>query len=200
MSQVLELARVLGIDLNPYQSLTAYARHIRLLGSVEPVSGATLLTEHSRVIASCLRCLESAILDNRQTRLAQSQRIAHCLSRLAKLELPPNDVDELLENLEEYRIASVVSLLQDEDVRLPQSVEAHAREFDSKRNALVGFYLGARKRATQMGLHTAQQMVTRRLDRAVLICLGYYVDAIVDVLNAESLRCVVIHPKFRLPS
>jgi hypothetical protein len=179
--QLLELCRVLVIDLAPYPNFVRYVEQLQLFECL-PVGEAEAPRTHVAVIEGALAQVEAAVFDSTEIRaIADSQRALHRLASLARLQLTPDGVREVVGNLEAHGLSAIVAVLRKQGAHVPTSVASHAL-----------------RRATTMATNTIRELRERKLEHAVLISLGFHVDTITKVIAAEGLRCVVVYPHFDL--
>lgn len=193
---VFDLARALKIDLLPYSNLAHYAEQMNLLSSI---AGTTIAIKMGDKINLAFRTLESKVVDTPQEKaILVARRRLDLLERLGQMILTPERYDMLMADLDDSTLEKVIETLASQGRRFSTPVRDKARDFDKERDYFSKFYDRARKRASGMAKRTLGLMEEQRTDVAILICLGFHIPSVCNVLSANRASYTVIHPKFTL--
>jgi hypothetical protein len=133
-------------------------------------------------------------------RSSDERHVMSCLTRwallkkLVSLQLSPELYDQLVEVVDDAFLALILNSLQSHGVKVAPEVWADARRFDERRDFFISFYDSARKRASGMALGTLQQMDQLRVDKALLICLGFHRATVKATLESEQVPFWILYP------
>jgi len=187
-----DMAQILGIGLNAYPNFCKFIESRQALRSIHADDPYQVISD---AVPKAFAYFEAEAF-----RSSDERHVMSCLTRwallkkLVSLQLSPELYDQLVEVLDDAFLALILNSLQSRGVTVAPQVWADARRFDERRDFFIGFYDSARKRASGMALGTLQQMDQLRVDKALLICLGFHRPTVKATLESEQVPFWILYP------
>lgn len=193
--RALGLARLLGVDLSSYPNLRKLFESCQAL---QPLAGKDIY----KVLAQLVRGAWDAFSSlpgyaPGEAALIACARQLRLLSKLARLELAPEDYDQAVEEIDDASMSRILETLADQGGRVESGLLEEARRFDERRDLLLSFYQNARRRASGMAAGTLRRMEELGMARAVLVCLGFHVPTVRATWAGEGVSFLFLHPSHK---
>ena len=187
-----DMAQILGIGLNAYPNFCKFIESMQALRSIQADD------PYEAVSDSVPKAF--AYFEAEAFRGSDERQVMSCLTRwallkkLVSLQLLPERYDQLVENVDDAFLTIILEWLQSTGVTVAPELLASARRFDERRDFFINFYDSARKRASGMALGTLQQMDQLKVDKALLICLGFHRPTVTATLQSEQIPFWILYP------
>jgi hypothetical protein len=175
LERLVDIVRVLGIETDAYPQFRRDYEFCQLMkGAVGEGFLDKFLAAHERALAVFeKRCAQT----DGEKELLACLRFTGLLEKLAVLEVTPDEYDELVEGVDDFRLSRIVEILVRAGVALDSQVEAKASAFDVESDGFLRFYEVARARARRMADRTVDEALGHG-GKAVLLCLGFHLTTV----------------------
>lgn len=187
-----DMAQILGIGLNSYPNFCKFIESRQALRSIAADDPYQVISD---AMPKALAYFEAEAFQSSDEREVMSYLTRWALlKKLVSLQLSPELYDQLVEVMDDAFLALILNSLQSHGVKVAPEVWADARRFDERRDFFISFYDSARKRASGMALGTLQQMDQLKLDKALLICLGFHRPTVRATWESEQVPFWILYP------